>query len=76
MYLKQKRLIDIEKRLVVAKRELDGGGKAWEFGISRGKLLQIGWINNRMLQYGTGNYIQYPVTNHNGKEYKKEYMHV
>ena len=76
MYLKQKRLIDIEKRLVVAKRELDGGGKAWEFGISRGKLLQIGWINNRMLQYGTGNYIQYPVTNHNGKEDKKEYMHV
>ena len=53
MYLKQKRLIDIEKRLVVAKRELDGGGKAWEFGISRGKLLQMGWINNKILQYGT-----------------------
>ena len=25
-----------------------------------------------MLLYSTGNYIQYPVINHNGKEYKKE----
>ena len=22
-----------------------------------------------------GNYIQYPVTNHNGKEYEKNYIH-
>ena len=45
-----------------------GEGMDWEFGISRGKLLCIGWINNK----GIGNYIQYPVTNHNGKEYEKE----
>ena len=38
------------------------GGKDWEFGISRGKLLYIGWINNKVLLYSTGNYIQYPVT--------------
>ena len=24
--------------------------------------------------YGIGNYIQYPVKNHNGKEYKGEYV--
>ena len=24
--------------------------------------------------YNTGNYIQYPVINHNGKEYEKEYV--
>ena len=35
------RLTDIENRLVVAKGEGDGGGKDWEFGISRCKLL--GW---------------------------------
>ena len=29
------------------------------------------WIN-KILQYSTGNYIQYPVINHNGKEYEKE----
>ena len=45
----------------------------WEFGISRGKLLYIEWINNKVILYKTGNYIQYSVTNHNGKEYGKEY---
>ena len=30
----------------------------------------IGWINNKVLLYSTGNYIQYPVINHNGKEYE------
>ena len=45
------------------------GGMEWEFGISRCKLLHIEWINNKVLLYSTGNYIQYPVINHNGKEY-------
>ena len=42
-------------RLVVAKRM--GGGRDWEFGISRCKLLYIEWINNKVLLYSTGNYI-------------------
>ena len=29
-------------------------------------------INNKVLLYSTGNYIQYPVINHNGKEFEKE----
>ena len=37
----------------------------WEFGISKCKLIYIGWINNKVLLYNTGNYIQYPVINHN-----------
>ena len=40
----------------------------WEFGISRRKLAYIEWINNKVPLYSTGNYIQYPVINHNGKE--------
>ena len=67
---------DIENRLVVAKGEGYGGGMDWKFGISRCKLLYMGWINNKILLYSTGNYIQYPVTNHNGKEYEKEYIYV
>ena len=45
----------------------------WEFGISRFKLIYIltEWINNKVLLYSTGNYIQYPVINHNGKEFLK-----
>ena len=48
-----------------------GGGMEWEFGISRCKLVYIEWINNMVLLYSTGNYIQYLVINHNGKECKK-----
>ena len=69
----------MENRLVVAKvggGGDTGGGKDWEFGISRCKLLYTGYINNKVLQYSTGNYIQYPVINHNGKEYEKEYIYV
>ena len=52
------------------------GGMDWEFGISRCKLLYIEWINNKVLLYSTGNYIQYPVINHNGKEYEKECIYM
>ena len=30
------------------------------------------WINNKVLLYSTENYIQYPMINHNGKEYLKK----
>ena len=31
---------------------------------------------HKVLLYGTGNSIQYPVINHHGKECEKEYMHI
>ena len=31
-------------------------------------------VNNKVLLYSIGDYIQYPEINHNGKEYKKEYI--
>ena len=41
--------------------------------LNRCKLLYIGWIINKVLLHSTGNYIQYPMINHNGKEcFKKE----
>ena len=43
----------------------------WEFGIIRCKLLYLGWINNNVLLYGTGNHIQYLVVKYYGKEYEK-----
>ena len=46
-------------------------GMDWEFGVSRCKLLYIEWINNKVLLYSIGNYIQYPVINHNRKNMKK-----
>ena len=49
--------IDIELRLVVAKREGRGSGMDWEFEISKCKLLYLEWISNEILLYSTGNYI-------------------
>ena len=36
-----------------------GTKRAWELRISRGKLLYIGWINNKVQLYSTVNYVQY-----------------
>ena len=47
-----------------------------EFGISRCKLVYIEWINNKVQLDGTENYIQYLVTNHNGKGYKTECIYL
>ena len=35
------------------------GGKDWELGVSRSKLVYIGWINNKALLYSTGYSISY-----------------
>ena len=48
----------------------------WEFAISRCKLLHLEWINNKVLLYSSGNYIQYPATNHSRKEYEKECVYI
>ena len=68
--------MDIENRLVVAKGEGVGGGTEQEVGVSRCKLLYVEWINNNVLLYSTENYMQYPMINHNGKEYKKECIYM
>ena len=61
---------------MVAKGERGRGGMEWEFGVSRYKLLYIEWVNNKVLLYSIGHCIQYPVINHNGKEYKKECVYI
>ena len=63
----------MENRLMVAKWWWGSRGKDWEFGISSCKLVYTGWINNKVLLHSRGNYIQYSVIHHNGKEYGKEY---
>ena len=48
----------------------------WEFGVGRCKLLHLEWVNNKVLLYSTGNYIQSLGINHNGKEYFKKRMYI
>ena len=50
----------------VARRE---GLIVWENQVQTS--IYKGWINNQVLFYSTGNYIQHSVINHNGKEYEK-----
>ena len=59
------RLTDLENRLVVAK----GKGKEG-LGIQD----YIVWMNNKVLLYSTGHYIQYPVINHNESKYENIYV--
>ena len=68
---KQKQTHRHREQTVVVKGEGGGGGLDWKFGVSRCNLSYIEWINNKVLPYSTGLYIQYPVINHNGKEKKK-----
>ena len=71
------RITDIEYRLVVATGEVAGGEREWGAVVGRCKLLHIVWIN-KVLMYSTGNYSQYNVINHNGKDYFKKnvYMYI
>jgi len=50
-------------------RGKDGNEMEWDFGMSRCKLVYIRWINSQIQLYNTGNYFQFLVINHNGKEY-------
>ena len=50
------------------------GGTEWEVGVSRCKLLYIECINNKVLLYSTGYYIQYYLITYNGKESGKGYI--
>ena len=56
---------------MVAKGEGEGSGMDREFVVDRCKLLHLEWINNKVLLYITGNYIQSPGTDHDGKNMKK-----
>ena len=49
-------------RLVTLNQAISQDGNTCE-------LLYIGQINTKVLLYSPENYIQYPVINHNGKEY-------
>ena len=61
---------------MVAKGE--AGREREGLGLCTGKyaLLHLEWINNKVLMYSTGNYIEYPMINHNGKESFKKNIYI
>ena len=53
-----------------------GEGQIWSLGLADANYLYLEWINNKVLHYSTGNYIQYAVIHHNGKKNEKESMYL
>ena len=72
--MKQKETYRYREQTCGCQGEGGWGKDEWEVGVSKCKLLYTERINNKVLLYSTGNYIQYPMINHNGKEYEKEYI--
>ena len=58
---KQKQIMDMESRLMAAGRSGGGSRMHREFGVSGYKLLHLEWVNDKVLLYSTGNYIQFLV---------------
>ena len=59
----EKKIMDMENRLMVAKR---AGWERLGIWVSRCKLLDLEWISNKILLYSTGNSIQSLVVEHDG----------
>ena len=54
----EKKIMDLENRLVVAKGEgegVGGSGRAWELRVNRCRILPLGWISHGILLCSTGN---------------------
>ena len=47
--MKQKQAHRHREQTCGCKREKHWGGMAWDLGVSKHKLIQIGWINNKVL---------------------------
>ena len=51
----KKKIMDLENRFVVAKKEREGAGWIGSLEINRYKLLPLEWISNEILLCSTGN---------------------
>ena len=68
----EKKIMDMENRLVVTKGKRGGSGMDWEFGADGCKLLHLDWISNEDLLYSPRNYTQSPGI----EQYEKKNVHM
>ena len=62
------------EQICVAKGKEIEGSVEWEVEVGRYKLLDIKWINDKVLLCSIRNYIQYPMISHNDEECA--YIHI
>ena len=53
-----------------------GFGERWSASLGLADVSYCIWIDNEVLLYSPGTYIQYPMINHNGKKYEKECIYI
>ena len=53
----EKKLMDLENKLLVAKGKGEWSGMDLVLGVNRYRLSPLEWISNEILLYSTGNYI-------------------
>ena len=71
---KQKQIMGMLSRLVVARREEGEKGMDGEFGVDRCQLLHFKQLGKRILLYSTGNCVQSLELEHDGRWYYKKRM--
>ena len=64
---RQKQTQRHREQTCLAKREGGGSEMDWDFRVGRCKILHLEWINNKVLLYSTGNYIQFLGIDHDGR---------
>ena len=72
----EKKIMDMENRLVVAKREGEGVGGTGNLGFIDLKLLPLEWRSSGILLYSTGNCVWSLVMEHENVRKKNVYMYV
>ena len=70
------RFTDIQNRDMIVKGEKGQGSDEVGVWATRCKLFYTEAINNIVLLYSTGNCMQHPMINHNGKEYFLKYIFI
>ena len=72
---KQKQL-PVENKFAVPQGEGAGGGMEWEVGAGRCELLYKEGTQSKVPLHSIGEYVQYSVITHSGKEYEKIYIYI
>ena len=72
----EKKIMDLENRLVLAKGEGEGVGVDEVLGANKCRLLPLEWISNEILLCSTGNYVWSLMMEHDNVREKNVYIYV
>ena len=74
--MNHRKIMDLENRLVVAKREVERVGWTGNLGLLKANVVPLEWISNEILLYSTRNHISSLMIEHDNVRKKNVYMYV